>query len=188
MRRNLTIAFASLAALGAMPAGAADPTRAELGACRELTNDADRLACYDRAVGRLLAQPAAPTPAPAAAAPVVAPPAAATPAAAAPAAAAAASAEDNFGRDRVLAAEETKRREQEARAAGELNATVTAIETRIDGLMTITLDNGQVWRQSRPDSMFRLKVGDPVRIQPGSMKSFIMSGPTKKSTRVSRVE
>ena len=172
MRRNLITAFAWLGALAAMPASAADPTRAELGACRELANDSDRLACYDRAVGRILAQPAAPKSAPAAAAP----------------AAAATSAEDNFGRDRVLAAEEAKRREQEARAAGELNASVTAIETRIDGLMTITLDNGQVWRQSRPDSMFRLKVGDQVKIQPGSLKSFILSGPSNRSTRVARVQ
>jgi hypothetical protein len=179
MRRNLIIAFACLASLEAVPAGAADPTRAELGACRELAKDADRLACYDRAVGRLLAQPAAPQAVPAAAAPAPAPPAAAV---------AATSAEENFGRERAMAAEEAKRTEQEARAAGELNAAVTAIESRMDGLMTITLDNGQVWRQNRPDSMFRLKVGDPVKIQPGSMKSFIMSGPTKKSTRVTRVQ
>lgn len=184
MRRNLIIAFACLASLEAVPAGAADPTRAELGACRELAKDADRLACYDRAVGRLLAQPAAPRAAPAAAAPAAAAPAPAPPAAAV----AATSAEENFGRERAMAAEEAKRTEQEARAAGELNAAVTAIESRMDGLMTITLDNGQVWRQNRPDSMFRLKVGDPVKIQPGSMKSFIMSGPTKKSTRVTRVQ
>jgi hypothetical protein len=165
MRPSLTIACAGLAALAAVTAGAADPTPAELGACRELAQDAERLACYDRVVGRMPAQAAAP--------------AAAVPAP---------TAEENFGRDRVLAAEEAKRREQESRAAGELNAAVTAIETRVDGLMTITLDNGQVWRQSRPDSMFRLKVGDPVKIQPGSLKSFILSGPSNRSTRVARVQ
>jgi len=187
MRTLRSFALGCLAVTATLPAAAADESRAELSACRSLADDAQRLACYDRAVGRWLAQPAVQKPA-------AAPPAAAAPAAtaaagaAAPAAAAAATAEDNFGRDRVIAAEESKRREQEARAAGELNATVTALETRMDGLMTITLDNGQVWRQSRPDSMFRLKVGDPVKIQPGSLKSFILSGPSKRSTRVSRVQ
>ncbi|HET9315439.1 MAG TPA: hypothetical protein VFQ51_07595, partial [Vicinamibacteria bacterium] len=92
-----------------------------------------------------------------------------------------------FGRERQIQAEEQKRQQQEARALGELEATVTHIETRMDGLMTFTLDNGQVWRQNSPDSMFRLREGDRVKIQPGAMKSFILSGPTKKSTRVSRV-
>jgi hypothetical protein len=183
MRTNLIMACACLAALAAGPAAATDPTHAQLGACRELAQDAERLACYDRAVSRLLAQPAAPQPAPA---PAV--PGSATPAVAPAAAPASASAEDNFGRDRVIAADEAKRREQEARAAGELNATVTAIATRSDSLMTITLDNGQVWRQNRPDSMFRLKVGDKIRIQPGSLKSFILSGPSNRSTRVARVQ
>jgi hypothetical protein len=189
MRQHRTFAFACLVALAAGPASAADEVRAALGNCRSLANDGERLACYDRAAGRILAQPASPAPAPA--------PAAATPAAAAPVAAAAIPATtaasapgtaDNFGRERVLAAEEAKRQQQETRAIGELSASVTGIETRMDGLMTITLDNGQVWRQSRPDSMFRLKTGDRIKIQPGAMNSFILSGPTKKSTRVARVQ
>ena len=97
-------------------------------------------------------------------------------------------AEDNFGRERQVAAEEQKRQQDEARSLGELEAYVTGIETRMDGLMTFTLDNGQVWRQNSPDSKFHLKEGDRVKIQPGSMKSFILSGPSKKSTRVTRVK
>jgi len=183
LRKHRTFAFTWLALLAAGPASATD-IRAELDTCRSLADDAARLACYDRAAGRILAQPAAPEPATAAAAP-----AAATPAAAAPAtAAAAASTEDDFGRERVLAAEEAKRQEQQTREIGELSATVTDIDTRMDGLMTITLDNGQVWRQTRPDSMFRLKTGDRINIQPGAMKSFILSGPSNRSTRVSRVQ
>lgn len=184
MRQRRTLAFTWLMVLTAGPAYAADRIRTELDTCRLLANDGERLACYDRAAGRILAQAAAPEPAPA--------PAATAPAAAAPAAATAAAstpdAEDNFGRERALAAEEAKRQEQQARAAGELSAAVAGIDTRMDGLMTITLDNGQVWRQNRPDSMFRLKVGDPVRIQPGSLKSFILSGPGNRSTRVTRVQ
>ncbi len=186
MRQLRKFAFASLAVLAAGPAAAADGIRAELDACRALANDNERLACYDRAAGRILAQPRAPaaavSAAPAAAAPVAAAAATAPPAASTP------GATDTFGRERVLAAEEAKRQQQQTRAIGELSATATSIETRMDGLMTITLDNGQVWRQTRPDSMFRLKTGDRVKIQPGAMNSFILSGPTKKSTRVSRVQ
>ena len=58
----------------------------------------------------------------------------------------------------------------------------------MDGLMTFTLDNAQVWRQVRPDSKFSINQGDAIRIQPGSLGSFILSGPTKKSTRVTRVK
>jgi hypothetical protein len=158
--------------LAAGTAIAAEDVAAAVRACRGETDAAARLACYDHAVDR--AQPAAK----AAAAPMAAAHAAAT---AAPTAA------ENFGREHKIAAEEQERQQEVARAAGELEATVTQIETRGDGLMTITLDNGQVWRQNRPDAMFRLKQGDHVKIQSGAMKSFILSGPTKKSTRVSRV-
>lgn len=185
MRQRQTFAFACLVALVTGPASAADEIRAALDSCRSLANDAERLACYDRAAGRILAQADAPAPAPAATAPASAAP---TAAATTPATAAAPAAADNFGRERVQASEETKRQEQQTRAIGELSATVTDIDTRMDGLMTITLDNGQVWRQTRPDSMFRLKTGDRIKIQPGALKSFILSGPGNRSTRVSRVQ
>ncbi len=187
MRQHRTFAFTWLVMLAAGPASAADGIRAELETCRVLANDVERLACYDRASGRILAQAVTPEPPPPAAAPAAAAPAAATTTAAA-AATSAPGTSDNFGRERVLAAEEAKRQEQQTRTIGELSANVTDIDTRMDGLMTITLDNGQVWRQTRPDSMFRLKTGDRIKIQPGAMKSFILSGPTNKSTRVSRVQ
>ena len=160
-------------------------------ACRSDSDDARRLACYDRAAGRgSVATPApaaaAPTAAAAAAAPTVAP-AAPTPAGPAQPAPTATS-EDNFGRERQLAHEEDKKREEATRAVGELRASIISIETRMDGLMTFTLDNGQVWRQNRPDSRFSIKQGDAVLIQPGSLNSFILSGPNKKSTRVTRVK
>ena len=168
------------------PALAATDISAAVRACRAETDDARRLACYDRVTDG--ARAAAPT---AAATPKSAAPVAAAAAPSAPAAApvaAAASAEDNFGRERQVAAEEQKRQQDAARSLGELEASVTGIETRMDGLMTFTLDNGQVWRQNTPDSKFHLKEGDRVKIQPGSLKSFILSGPSKKSTRVTRVK
>jgi len=157
--------WSAILALGAAAtsASAAPDLGSAVRDCRALADPAARLACYDGAVDR--AQPAAPAAVPAAA-----------------------SAEENFGREHQIEAEQQARQQQAARALDELEATVSRIDRRMDGLMTITLDNGQTWRQNRPDSMFRLKEGDRVKIQPGALNSFILSGPTNRSTRVSRVQ
>jgi hypothetical protein len=167
-----TFALVLASTLAALPAAAMEEKA--LKACRALQNDAERLACYDLEVDRGTARPA-----PAEPAAQVAPPAAP---------AAPESAEDRFGRERAIEYEERVRVEKESREVGELKALVESIETRIDGLMTITLDNGQVWRQSRPDSLFRLEAGDPVKIRPGALKSYLMTGPANRSTRVTRVK
>ena len=183
----LAVAACALPAL----ASAADDISSAVKACRAESDDARRLACYDRATGRgsgaapaaaasaatAAATPAAPTAAPA-------PPTPARPAQPTPAA----NSEESFGRERQLAHEEDKKREEATREVGELRATIVSIEKRIDGLMTFTLDNGQVWRQNRPDSMFSVKQDDAIVIRPGSLNSFILSGPNKKSTRVTRVK
>ncbi len=148
MRQRRTIAFTWLVVLAAGPASAADGIRAELDACRVLADDAERLACYDRAAGRILAQaahpkrPLRPRPRPRRRPPrrwlrrqLRHPPRA-------PRTTSAASAYSLPRRP--------KRQQQETRDIGELSATVTDIDTRMDGLMTITLDNGQVWRQVAP--------------------------------------
>jgi hypothetical protein len=41
---------------------------------------------------------------------------------------------------------------------------------------------------NRPDPFFRIKTGDKVRIQPAALGSFLLSGPSKRSTRVSRTK
>jgi hypothetical protein len=167
MNRNTLCAGILAAALaGAMaPALAADNLPAELAACREQRDEAQRLACYDREVARLAKDASAAAPAVAAAAP---------------------SPEDRFG-NRESVQEELSRKRQETRSPEGIEATVTAMEARADGLLTMTLDNGQVWRQIRPDPFFRVKVGEPVKIKPAVLGSFLMSGPSKRSTRVTRV-
>jgi hypothetical protein len=179
MRRLPFPAFAVAAVLCIGTATGAEDIGAAVRACRAEADDAQRLACYDRAAGRAKAAESS-----------ASSQAAAAPAASAPVAGTAASAkrEDDFGRERQLAYEEDQKREEATRAVGELQASISGIETRMDGLMTFTLDNGQVWRQVRPDSRFSIKDGDAIRIQPGSLGSFILSGPTKKSTRVTRVK
>ena len=160
-----------VAVMLAVPAAtAAEDPGAALSACRGERDDSKRLACYDREIDRLGTQAAGAGAAPAApAAPALTP-------------------EERFGHEAAMDREATRRKEQEARQLSELNATVTEIWTRADGLMVLTLDNGQIWKQVRPDSLFRIKAGEKVKIQPAALGSFLLSGPGKRSTRVSRVK
>jgi len=149
---------------------AAQAPESGLMACRAEADDTRRLACYDREIDRTSQQPVSGEAVPAA------PPApSATP-------------EERFGRTGEMSREENDRRAQAARDLTELNATVIEIWTRADGLMVFTLDNGQIWKQIRPDSLFRLKTGDKVKIQPAALGSFLLSGPFKRSTRVTRTQ
>lgn len=172
----------ALAALILLPlTGMAQEAAERLEACRAEPDDARRLACYDRAMDR-----AAETSQPAAANQPVA---ASTPAEQrAPAETKELTPEERFGRSGAMAREEVDRKSEESRELSELTATVTEIWTRGDGLMALTLDNGQTWSMNRPDPFFRIKTGDQVKIQPAALGSFLLSGPSKRSTRVTRTK
>lgn len=169
----------------AIPQGATEDQPQALATCRSEQDDARRLACYDREVEKLPRQPAAGD-ASTGATPSAATPSAATPSAAVPAAAAQ-TPEERFGYRGELAREERDREQQEIRGLEKLVATVTGISTRGDNTLVITLDNGQVWAQNRPDSFFRLKVGEQVSIEPASLKSFLLIGSSKRTARVTRL-
>ena len=148
--------FALTCALAFGQAATAEDIGAAVKSCRAEPDDSRRLACYDRAVDG--ARPTAPT----AAAPAPKPEAPKTAAsAAAPAAATAAAADDKFGRERALESEEANRKKEEVRSLGTLESIVSGIATREDGLMTITLANGQVWRQNAPDSQVQAQERRP---------------------------
>ncbi len=167
MHRSST-AVSLFAVLLAIPAAAlAEDAGSSMKACRSEPDDARRLACYDRAVERM--DEAGSATAPAVAAPVLTP-------------------EERFGRTGTMTRAESDQKEGQARELAELEASVTEVWTRSDGLMSITLDNGQVWNQNRADPFFRIKIGDKVKIQPAALGSFLMSGPAKRSTRVTRTK
>lgn len=166
MTRNWLILSSAALAIATTPGTAAQASSDALRACRAETDDARRLACYDREVDRIgqeQATRAAESP------PVLTP-------------------EDQFGRTDMMAHEESERRNKESRELGELITTCTEIWTRSDGLMVFTLENGQVWKQNAPDPFFRLKAGEKVKIQPAALGSFLLSGSSKRSTRVARVK
>lgn len=142
----------------------------DLAACRAETDAGRRLECYDHAIDRRNARGEAPVLSQAAASKETAQ-----------------SREQQFGYQGRIARDENEKKKKEARALDELVATVMEISVRADGTLEIALDNGQVWAQNRPDPYFRLKVGDSAKIEPGMLGSFLMSGPAKRSTRVTRL-
>ena len=124
----------------------AEPLPASVRACIGLADAAQRLACYDREVARLIAPadtfaqapvaaaPTAPVASPPPAAPATASALPVTPATPAPA------------------------------AARHLTAKVSAVHQAGDNLI-VTLDNGNVWEQSAPaTSQVNLRPGDVVQL------------------------
>ncbi|MGP8229051.1 MAG: hypothetical protein ACLQUM_06805 [Steroidobacteraceae bacterium] len=173
--------------------GAAAPLHAQsladqLKQCAAQADDAQRLNCYDR-----IARPPAPATAGAAAprsAPATIPPTAAVPSAPAPIpapgeAAPAAAPNSNaaaFGiSNGPLAA---KRQTQSLKSISAVVATVT---TRPRGELVVTLDNGQVWQQLMAVDYFPLEPGDTVEISSGALGSYVLSAPSKRSTKVTRI-
>ncbi len=151
--------------MAVVPEGNARDLSAAREKCRAEKDDARRLACYDG----LSAQ--APDQIANAGAAVADTPE---------------SSEEKFGYEGALAREKHDRAKDEARSLGRLEATVTGISTRGDGTLVVTLDNGQVWSQNRPDAFFRLKVGEKISIEPGVLGSFMMISPRKRTARVTR--
>jgi hypothetical protein len=146
--------------------------------CLKVGDDAQRLACFDREIGRLVKQPSAAA-GPAPAAPAVA---AAAPVAQAAATAAPVASEAEFG---VRGSQVAKKQDIERPQLESLTAKVTEITTRARGERVVTLDNGQVWVELRPEGYFPVKVGDAITIQSGSLNSYRMQL-NGRSTQVRR--
>lgn len=182
--RSILAATALAVLLSVMgPHAAADALRDGLLECANKADDSARLRCFDATVADLRKGDA---PTPTAAAAVAATETPAGGAAEAGSATAPAppppslSPEDRFGLRGDL------KREKQGDLT-ELAATVASISTKPHGERVITLDNGQVWAEIAPGSTIRLKPGDPVRIQAGTLRSFILIAPNERSSKVSRV-
>lgn len=194
---------------------AADSSLDRVRACMPQQNDAARLACYDKELGRTATPavttttptaPLAATAAPAVAAPpaAIAPPAAAAPPAttalpaataspavtAPPTAAAAAtpSKSADFGMTPELL------HKQQAQAGikpvpppQSMSAQVAKIGTYGNGLLLVTLDNGQVWSQQDSGDA-QLAVGDAVKISRGMFGALYLDAPSHRRTRVKRIQ
>jgi hypothetical protein len=137
-----------------------------LRACAAERDDGARLACYDREMARALAA----APASAAAKPLVA----------------TLSPEERFGFRGELAREVEERAKVGSPDLEKLVSKISAVSRKPTGELIMTLDNGQVWIE-RAGTSAGVKVGDVVSIRPASLGSFLMTGPSGRAARVSRI-
>ena len=132
----------------------------DVGDCVKLKSPGERLDCYERQVSAAEAKKAAAAAAPAPAAappaprPAVPPPTAAAAAAVAPAAVATANAETHPTSPAGTSGQ-----------PGEVVATIKELRETVPNAWLITLDNGQVWRQSVPET-YLLQAGMRVTLRP----------------------
>jgi len=158
----VAVCFASIA-----PLYAAEPL-AGLLACRELSDAATRLVCFDRETATLEANTAARAAASTRPVPALDP-------------------KQQFGLPEQTVA-------QQEVAAGTRAVDTAAIEGHIsqlshtaNGRAIFTLDNGQVWRQVVNDADVLAKPGDAVTISRGVLGSYWLQTKSKRGCKVTRV-
>ena len=156
-----------------------------LRSCGQVQNSLKRLVCYDdivknmNAYGGLEDLMAVPAPLPAQAGGVSVPsrPVANTPVQSSQRPASSA---DTFGL-------EHKKTEDEDRVE-KLYANVVSVSKNRKGKMTVTLDNGQVWKQTHSEEL-RMRANDRVYVERGLLGAFFMGKDSaKKRMKVTRVK
>ena len=132
---------------------------ASLLACRAFTDDAARLACFDRESARLSAPVTGPRLSP----------------------------EQRFGLDAAKVATQDAAQDQRTAELDLIVATLASLRDAGDGRSVFTLNNGQVWRQLErvPDPL--LKIGDSIKIARGALGSFRLATPSGRSVKVTRL-
>jgi hypothetical protein len=157
-------AFASLALLIVFAASAAaqgesPPVLDQVYACAEITGEAERLACYDAAVGRLRqAQSSGDL-------------------VAVDRAQAQEIERDAFGFSlpslpRLFGGGDRARGEP---SVGELQLEIARVSRRADGKTVFTMSNGQVWAQIDDSSTRRAREGGAVTVRRAALGSYLMS-------------
>ncbi|MBM3515835.1 MAG: hypothetical protein FJX59_19285 [Alphaproteobacteria bacterium] len=205
----------ALGGLATVPASAQDPNR-QLQDCRVIQNMASRLFCYDRVVDTLAAgsvavpQPPAPVvppatapvyqtapvaarsaipPVPQAAVPVVqtqrVQPPIQPPVQATPAPVPVATATERFGAESVDA---QKRRVQSKSDPDTMHAKISQTKKDRFGNATVTLDNGQTWRQTEGNPL-NAPAGADIVIKKGVLGAYFLTlADSNRSIKVKRVE
>jgi hypothetical protein len=69
-----------------------------------------------------------------------------------------------------------------------VRAKIAALRETVPNAFLITLDNGQVWRQTRPDPYLSMKVGQDVQISFSRFRSYRLTSPDMRGfVQVERV-
>jgi len=172
------MAVSRIAALGAclvagvcaLSAGASSGS--DGASCVAVSDDAARLACYDRAYGRNAASKTA------------ASPVRVTPAPAAP--------KDpvtEFGlTEAAKQAKDPAKAAEAAKAPTSVTAKVISVRFKKYGEFVVTLDNGQVWEQNEPMPSAIVRVGDTVTVKKAVLGSYTLVTAARVATKVHRVD
>jgi len=194
MSKPLIIAgLAALLVSAPVSAAESDSAASAFMKCARISNDGQRLLCYDRLATDLIelgltargglpdaASPAAPSAAGATAAPAP-DPEAARPAATEAPEQAAASGSDQFGVERMDDAPGTEVDKIQSRYVGEF--------TGWDGKTVFELENGQVWQQSGSGRMTYRVTNPMITIKRAFMGSYLLKVEGRnKSVRVKRIK
>jgi hypothetical protein len=141
-----------------LPAPAAEELPGHLKTCVTLRRDAERLACYDKAVAQLQNGTDSPPP----------------------------SAENMFGANTdILAA--PGNRDIQREELQEIKGVVTSLRRADDGMIVLGLDNGQTWRQQDSDVSLTIDTGDSVMVMRASLGTFRIADKRGRSARFKRV-
>jgi hypothetical protein len=187
---GICLAWSALCLASDAPAG--------LLACRNISDAAARLACFDREAAPLTPAPTAggaaspiPPPSSATAASASVPPAPLAPAPVASTAvrppAPVLDPQQQFGLpERAVAAKEVAAGTRSADAT-KIEAHLAGIAPAVDGRAVFTLDNGQVWRQLSPEADLLAKQGDAVTISRGLLGSYWLALKSKRGCKVTRL-
>ncbi|HEU4779056.1 MAG TPA: hypothetical protein VFS58_04160 [Steroidobacteraceae bacterium] len=154
----LTLIAATTAMLAAQPTPAAEELPSHLKACVSLRRDAERLACFDKAIAQLQNGTDSPPP----------------------------SAENMFGANTDIVAPPGNRDVQREELR-EIKGVVTSFRRADDGMIVLGLDNGQTWRQQDSDVSLTIDTGDSVTIMRASLGTFRIADKRGRSARFKRV-
>lgn len=75
-----------------------------------------------------------------------------------------------------------------AQAPDRIEATVIAVTGTPGPGRTITLDNGQTWRQTDSSVLGKVETGDRVTIKDAALSSYLLVTPSRVSLRVKRIK
>jgi len=151
-------ALSGLLTLSGLATAAELPPQLEI--CAALRRDSERLLCYDKAVSQIKAGvQGEPAPSP----------------------------ENMFGASTAIAPPQKNGREAKGEELKQITGTVVSLSRSKSGLVTLSLDNDQIWHQEDADVTLIVEIGDSVTISRASLGTFRLTDKRGRSSRFKRV-